>query len=418
MKLYVIINYSSRGLGGSYIYMMNKLVYAKSIGYDINFIHTGVNKEGYLIDFFKPYDHQYDERLQERVYHFPNFKRKSIVKEVISKFGLDKGYEEIIVESCSQDCATWGELIAKEIKAKHIVYLLGENESFASDIIYKFMDFKLKRHELFSITPKSIPAIFVSRRMLSEEEKNNCTLYARCSNSFSNVPYENLKKIPTADFIIGNLGRPAKPYFRHALIDERDYVLKHKDKTFTILIIGGDKNVDDFEGLYKIFDGINNAKVFITGRLFPIPLELMKIADVFIASSGCCEVCKNAGKMVISYDGNDFRPIGIWGITTKNSLFRGVDEPPLHLTDLLDDILVRKKYQNKEKVKLVDDIINFDDHFNAIKKFDYKQEYYRFGWKECTLNEICSQIVSSFFSYKVWKLVKMLRMKMIKDNIS
>ena len=27
MKLYVIINYSSRGLGGSYIYMMNKLVY-------------------------------------------------------------------------------------------------------------------------------------------------------------------------------------------------------------------------------------------------------------------------------------------------------------------------------------------------------------------------------------------------------
>ena len=280
------------------------------------------------------------------------------------------------------------------------------------------MDFKLKRHEMFSITPKSIPAMFVSRRMLSEEEKNNCTLYARCSNSFSNVPYENLKKIPTADFIIGNLGRPAKPYFRHALIDERDYVLKHKDKTFTILIIGGDKKVDDFEGFYKIFDGINNAKVFITGRLFPIPLELMKIADVFIASSGCCWVCKNAGKMVISYDGNDFRPIGIWGITSKNSLFRDVDEPPLHLTDLLDDILFRKKYQNKEKVKLVDDIINFDDHFNAIKKFDYKQEYYRFGWKECTHNEICSQIVSSLFSYKVWKLVKMLKMKMIKDNIS
>ena len=412
MKLYVIFNYSSRGLGGSYIYMMNKLVYARSIGYDINFIHTGLKKEDYLIDFFKPYDHQYDERLQENIYHFPDFKRKTIVKEIISKFGLDKGYEEIIVESCSQGCATWGELIAKEINAKHIIYLLGENESFASDQIYKFMDFKLKRHELFSITPKSIPTMFVSRRMLSEDEKNNCTLYARCSNSFSNIRCENLKKIPAADYVIGNLGRPNKPYFRYALKDERDYALKHKDKTFTILIIGGDKNVDDFEEIYQIFEGINNAKVYITGRLFPIPLELLKIADVFIASAGCCVVCKNAGKMVISYDGNDFRPIGIWGITTKNTLYRGKDEPPLHLDGMLDDILFSSKYQKEEDVRLTDARLNFDDHFYAIKKFDCKQQYYLFGWKECNLNDFCHQIVSSLFSYQIWKCIRSLKKKM------
>ena len=40
-KLYLVLNESINGIGGSYIYIMNKLNYYERNGYDVNVIHGG-----------------------------------------------------------------------------------------------------------------------------------------------------------------------------------------------------------------------------------------------------------------------------------------------------------------------------------------------------------------------------------------
>ena len=84
--------------------------------------------------------------------------------------------------------------------------------------------------------------------------------------------------------------------------------------------------------------------------MFPIPLKLLQKADVFIASAGSCTTIRYAGVNVISYDGKDLKPIGIYKKTTSHSLFRSEEDIPCTLDELLNMLLIDKMYQDDNPV--------------------------------------------------------------------
>jgi hypothetical protein len=124
--------------------------------------------------------------------------------------------------------------------------------------------------------------------------------------------------------------------------------------------------------------------------------------DVFISSSGSCRVSSQQNKLTISIDADDYKPIGIIGITTKNGVFRD-GEPEVELSDLLQEILIDQKYKpSMIKGEKPLSIVDYSDHLEFIDKSDKKKEYYNFKligsmnrYKKLLLNLVGSEIYKS-----------------------
>ena len=112
----------------------------------------------------------------------------------------------------------------------------------------------------------------------------------------------------------------------------------------------------------------------MTGFLMPIPYSLLTKMDVVITSAGCCSTCRNVGVTVISIDGNDFSPIGIFGQTTQNSLFR-TKEPAIPISTWLDDVIVDKKYSN-HIVPFKPIEYDYSEHLSFTDQIDTSMGYF------------------------------------------
>lgn len=377
-SLYLILNESICGIGGSYIYIMNKLNYYKKLGYDVNYIHGGHKVLSFIIPKLKPYEKNSDAHLRIPIHYFQERVQQKTINNIIRKYSLTK-YENIIIESSTYNQATWGEAISKKIGAKHLVLLLSEHPVITDKNAFLFFEFKLKRKELCGITKNSLSILFDGWKDIPED-KNYC-LPCYCNNSVDDVEYDRCKEIKKSDYMIGCLGRFDKPYFIPSLYDLRKYVNSYPEKSFTLILIGHTKTAKIKKEIASIFKDAPNVSLFQTGELFPIPLKLLRMADVFISSAGSCRAIRLAGKNVISYDGRDLKPIGIFRKTTEHSLFRSPSEKPCDLKELLDDVLVNKKYESDNPIADMKEIndIDFYTHRVFINNSEESKDYYDFN---------------------------------------
>ncbi len=375
-KLYLFLSITNRSIGGSYIYMANKLRYYSKKGWDTQLIHYNKTVYGDSIPELKKYDDNYDERLSFTPIMYSSKKCKRIIKSLVSRFGLDS-YNETVIETSEINMAYWGELLAQYLHAKHFVLLLGESVHITSISMFDFFNFKLKRHELAGITVKTIPRLF--NGWPAEENLGNLGLSAYCSNCIDNIPNNYLKDIPdNVDYIIGLIGRVSKPFFWVALDDLVNYFKIHSKSSFFLVIIGGvhldycKKRID------KMFSSLSNADYLMTGPIYPVPLDLLKIPKAFVSSAGSCSVSAKIGKPTISYDGLDLKPIGIFQITASHALFRSESEPVVELYTLLDSILIKKEvseYETNFSLEKENDI-DFSDHEAFLQLSSENKEYF------------------------------------------
>lgn len=70
--------------------------------------------------------------------------------------------------------------------------------------------------------------------------------------------------------------------------------------------------------------------------MFPIPIDLLKTADIGIAMANSVDVMTMANIPTINIDINDFKPIGYYGITTTNKFERGISDKKQSLEKLLE----------------------------------------------------------------------------------
>jgi len=219
--------------------------------------------------------------------------------------------------------------------------------------------------------------MFESFHPITKEESYQ--LPAFCNNVEADVDSPFLEKVRDTehDYLIGMLSRLEKPFVIPSIRDFCCYANKHADKKFLFLLMGDAPKGSGI--MAEIHESVSknapNVKIIATGYLYPVPTRLLEMCDAFFTSAGSSWVCMRSGVPTIAIDGNDFKPIGILGRTAQHSLFRGENEPPLDFSNLMDDILVEKKYK-KEAPSYRDGLPDFSDHMKALEETVPEKEYF------------------------------------------
>lgn len=401
MKSYIFLTPNIFNVGGAQMYLKYKSEWLTEKGYKVIIISSKKGK--YMINGLE----KFKGFVVEGLYFYPHWfykrKRKRIEKILLNIIGDNT--EEMIIESTSITVSVWGEIIAKYYNAKHLLYSLQENNEVFDPEILNFLKFKNIRRELAGINPQSIPQIFKYKSI------NGPCLKAYSLNIPEDYDYFLVNEIAKADYTIASIGRLDKPFVMPLIKEIISFAQMHDDKYFNFLMIGGSERNEIVKTLEKMVRKTSNVRMYITGFIYPIPLKLLQLPDVFISSSGACRVSSQQNKITVSIDSHDHKPIGIIGITTKNSIFRD-DEPEVELSVLLKEILFDKKYH---PTMINDDkplsYVDYTDHLEFINKSDTSREYFNFEmvqsmnrYKRLILNFLGQRKYLKLLYYKNFKL--------------
>ena len=371
-KRYVIMAASLSNMGGAQMYIRNKMLYLRSHGWDVTI--TAAITYNIVIPELREFKNVIPE-LQYFKYYYRKGIQKRITEE-LCRIVADKEYDEIVIESTTITQSSWAESVAKKTGARHIIYLLQEQNVLKNKGLQCFFQFKHSRHELVGIAEQSLTDMFKSFYSLRPEE--SYCLPAYCNNVVEDIDFPFLESIDRCryDYVIGAFSRLDKPYVLFAVDDICQYAASNHDKSFLFIWIGdapAGSSVPD-QVKQKVAKQ-SNIELLLTGYLMPVPKRLLEMCDVVISSSGSAWVGKRSGVPTIPYDGNDYQPIGVLGRTTTHALFRGYDEPPQNLCNLLDQILFEKRYP-KMPSEFVFDLPDFKSHIDFLNNTVTQLEYF------------------------------------------
>lgn len=374
MKKYVFLTFAVSGIGGTQIYVRNKILFLKHYGWSVNVICTEPGDD-ICVKELKDFGGNVIPELMKNPYVFDKKQRESILDRMAEIVGIID--EEIVIESNFVQVNLWGELLAKKLKAKHFAYLIQEDYSL-SDLRYmRFYDFKYRRGELAGNTEFALTQLFEGYREVPSDKKGE--LLAVCYNTIEECESEHEECITGADFHIGSIGRINKSFVLPMVRDIIKFVKKYEDKSFRLVFFGGSPKKQDVEDIFDAVKGIRNLSVYITGAIFPVPKHLLDKIDVFISAAGAARTSSDAGYMTISIDVNDYEPIGILGYTTEDIVHRNPELPHESTEEILESILIRHEYDGitpKVKVSSPDYMEVFKTHMAYLKDSVDLKEYY------------------------------------------
>lgn len=367
MKYYIILQPCIRSMGGEEMYTRNKVISAREQGYYPIVFHSGIGEKIYIEDL-----EQYDQ------YEFSEFRYEPcVISKCKKKYLIDR--IEAILKDCDKNSvlesheilvAEWGEWIAEKLKIRHFVYMLLEHNVLSQQSLCDFFKFKYERHELAGIHTNTIPDMLKK----SIQKVEGFFLPAYCNNVYEDIPCKAEFKTGNADFTIGTIGRANKKYVQPMIGSILRFVSKYSDKTFNILYVGGAADKSSEEKVISRLSTIPNVRLFFTGMIFPISIEMIRQMDVCIASAGSCVISHRCGIPTITIDGNDSKAIGILGATTRNKLFRNTSEPQIEIEELLKEVLIDKKYTKSDQITRQE--VDFSSHWEFVKNMETERNYF------------------------------------------
>ena len=373
MKKYVFFTFAVSGIGGTQIYVRNKLLFLQKHGWDVTVISTEPVEDICVKELRSFADYAVPE-LAKNPFLFSRKERARIIQKIASWIGEAN---EIVIESNFTAVNVWGELVAKELSAKHFAYLIVEDYSL-SDLRYmKFYDFKYERGELAGNTPHALPQLFEGYRTIPKDKAGELT--AVCYNVIEECDSEHDAFITDADYHIGSIGRVNKPFVAPMIADVCAFAEKHPEKTIQIVLFGGSPDADDLTNVYTAVQGTPNVSVYVTGPIFPVPKHLLDKMDVFISSAGAARTSADAGYITITIDANDFEPIGILGYTTNDNVHRNPDIPHESTQALLERILIEQEFSDCHPTITLsspDFMEMFKDHMEYLARSNKEKQYY------------------------------------------
>ena len=134
MKKYIFLTFDISWVGGGQCYVASKARYLESQGWDVYVISAGNSRKTKKcpIDYlnrFIPY-------MQIELSVPPHILPKALVDIELRKLRKiirsSDGKNEIIIESHNDIMALWGELLAKQLLARHFFWTANEHHSSAS----------------------------------------------------------------------------------------------------------------------------------------------------------------------------------------------------------------------------------------------------------------------------------------------
>ena len=373
MKKYIILTGAIRNAGGSQIYTANKLNYMENLGWEpFVFFHVaGDVKIQYLSRFVEGYIPELGATVHSL--------RKCVVDNVLGKIsGIVGNADEVIVECNGFSLCFWGEVIASRLNGRSVLFPLEETFWHISRKEAAFFEFKLLRNEIMTGNEKRLQQIFQGYYK-AEYNQYLLGLRAYCSNVVDYTPIELPDSIRKSNsFKILSIGRLKKSYINPMLQEIKDFANNHSDGKIDLIMVGGDSDPSVEAAIKDLYKDVDNVTLYLLGYIFPIPYDWIRISDVCIASSNSVLVSAEEGIPTIAVDGHDLKAIGVYGYTTNKKVFRG-EEPPLQISMLLDEILIKKKYprQLKHRNPVSELAPFFQPHVAFLNNINRKKMYYK-----------------------------------------
>lgn len=376
MKTYIFLTFAIYGIGGTQIYVRNKLNYLRKKGWDVKVITTEPeNADSVVVKELLPYQNMVFPELMKNPNLYTEEEREEILERICQVLGRIS--QDSVIEPNFIQVTFWGELIAEKLGIRNFIFLIQEEYEIRIKSYLKFFEYKFKRGEFAVNTKYALKKIFDG--FFEIPDGVDAYLAAVCHNTVEDCESSLTENLPEADFTIASIGRINKPFVYPMMEGLIEYVKEHSNNTFLLLLIGGSPVQEDLDRLYKMAEGVTNAELLITGAIFPVPFKLMSKADVYVASAGAAKTSADAGFPTVAIDANDYKPIGVVGYTTEDIVHRRPEQEIVPLKKHLDDILYEKKYHGTEMKMLKAEkelAEEFDKHLAYLEKADKHIQYY------------------------------------------
>lgn len=403
MKTYVMIFGIANVVAGGPIYNSNKIRFLESIGWNVIVFSTNTGNV-----YIKPL-----EKYKKNSYDFLHFSPYILGKRKTDKFvnimaNNIPPSEELIVETGTDYTALWGELLAKKIKARHIVMFLDEKNENVNKYSSLFYEFKYKRNELYSISQKSLTYIFSPYFKIEEPEKN--VWNAWCTNSVEKIETDIIELLPDADYMIGSIGRLDKSFVSNIIDGVGEFADKHKDASIGLCLFGGADN-KTISRIRKAVQMHHNVTLYISGYIWPIPSEIFPKFDVFISGAGAANVSANMGISTINMDVITNEPTGLIDNPSEfhSSLLNGVDNT---IQNYLTSVLIEKaeiEIHGMVSIEKKWEIIckDFDNQLNQVEAIEAPLIYFDTSkiWDHKRIHKIQS-FIARLTSYRLFITIK------------
>ena len=373
MGKYIFLSFNIHELGGGQTYLNTKVDYLKNKGYNVYVFSRGAK-------FIKvPYKNlqKYDMCSFCDLSYPPMEIKKSRINRILRKIRkiVQPNNEEIVIESCDDVSALWGEIIANDLKCKHFCFSLnerfkGKNKYYEDNI--DFFKFKFRRNELAFINSDCIDLLFGDTyKNISKEQ----FVLAAYSNAVEDLENKVIDKIYKCNFNIAYIGRHSKAYVNKILNDIALFGGKYGEKTIGLTLVGD--SIFYKNEIIDMFKNLKNVNVFFTGVLIPIPKNIFSKFDVIIAGAGCGLISFQYSRYVIIPDPVNCMCNGLLGFDTISSLYAENVMKQTTYIDSLENVLIKKIYDelDRKKIILEDSSFYFNKHSEFINSSN-KKEYY------------------------------------------
>ena len=212
---HLIIIPDFRGIGGSQFYALRRIKHLESIGIRTVLI---IGKDDYKVSINENTTLVYrDERIADYSFDYHKVIQNDVVKK-IEEF-LDST-QVTIIESTDPLSATWGELYAKRMKCKHVLYSLIEPplyKGIQNKLLYSLIQFKKKQGNLIGLSSKSLFKMFGYE---NEIDLNRYVNISFDSNELIPIDEQGMSiQLDESCFVIGTISRLEKAYVQ-VLIEE------------------------------------------------------------------------------------------------------------------------------------------------------------------------------------------------------
>lgn len=382
MKKYIILG-DILNIGGGELYRRNKVDYLKRKGWKVE-VYFGLSGE-LLIPELEEYQKNFYFELYSCPFLWTLGKRNQIIQEIVSKISVEY-YDEIVVESNNLGYALWGELIAEQLGAKHVVFNVEDNFPQYTKWKYDFLDYKHRRKELAGVKPSSLSRMFGKYKHINEDE--GYYLNFVCLNVTSDENNYRMEGIQKSDINLGCISRLDKTYVLPMVGYVAEVAKEYPEISFSLVIVGDASDPSISGKIMNTVKEIKNLKLHILGYLSPIPNRLIEYTDYFIGTSASACMTADAGKITVVVDTNTCQPIGIENYDTSNNIYADPNSKSKNLKVYLEQLIfamdkdeIKKKIkENKKEIQKVRDyMVEFDKHMDFIDATCRDKQYFQFN---------------------------------------
>lgn len=402
-KTYIMIGAAGGYISGAPIYHRNKALYMQESGWSVYYISVRDGKifvsglEKFIIGCFPI--------LEVAPFLLKASERARVLKSICSK--IPSLGDEIVIETGTFYTAYWGELLAKELGARHTIVYLDEHNSGINGQTAKFFKFKYDRFELACISQAAYQDIFAPFWTL-----DSCyavVLSCYCTNSLEDISSPITKEIKCADITIGYVGRLEKDAFKVLIEEICQFSIDYPQFTIALNCFGDFDSKEERMNLLQHLSSYNKITLYISGFIFPIPVKAITKCNICFGSAGSAFVPVKANVPTVEINVYTNKPDG-FKISVKESKYTKISKGE-SIYDYLKAFFVDRFRPQNDFYDLSEDKLLMHKHFQYHISFLEKAQqiptrYFDFSMINLSSKEKMKKLFLVLFGYRMLKQVK------------